>query len=105
VTRVDALITRLQHGPATTAELAQAAGCGSSYVAVALRRIASRGVPVYTIGSPGSHRGCLRFMAASPAEEPRRCWRCGYPLARDHHDAVCSPCERALVDAELAAVV
>lgn len=105
----DALLSRLAHGPATVADLVRAAGYagagGCATVSKELTRLRRMGYPVQSVGKPGSHRGSLYFLTAKIVASGSRCWRCGGFIARDHAGAVvCSPCERSLLDAELAAV-
>lgn len=104
MTRIEAVRSRLERGPATVAQMVTAAGyapgsaTGKAYVRIAVARLRRRGYVIVSQGSPGSHRGCVYVMIAT-------CPRCGGYLARDNwRGGLCSPCERAAVDAELAAV-
>ena len=108
----DAIITTLSSGPATTADLVKACGYdvadprGRSYVTTTLCRLARRGWRVVNLRPRGSQRGAVYVLASRPVPAPRernRCRRCDVLLAADHgSDLYCSPCNRALLDAELA---
>lgn len=109
--RQQIIIDLLSGGPRTTRELAEACGyragekIAHDYVRMTLARLAARGLGVRRIGRQGSHHGCLYLLVEQKGQPEPRCWRCGSVLAVDHRDAyVCSPCGRALVDEELAAV-
>jgi hypothetical protein len=109
--RQQIMIDLLSNGPRTTRELAEACGyragekIAHDYVRTTLVRLAARGLGVRRVGRKGSHHGCLYFLMERRCDDPGRCWRCGSVLASDHSRAsICSPCERALVDEEIAAV-
>lgn len=109
--RQQILVDLLAGGPRTTRELAVACGyragdqAGNWYASKTLARLARRGYPLRAIGRPGSHHGCLYLLVEQHDRQAPHCWRCGTILATDNGGTVCSPCERALVDQELAAVM
>ena len=108
----DAIITALSSGPATTADLVKVCGYdaadprGRSYVTTTIYRLARRGWRVINLRPRGSQYGAVYVLAGRPAAAPEarhHCRRCDVLLAADHgSDLYCSPCNRALIDAELA---
>lgn len=98
--RLEAILQLLQVAPRTTADLAEAVGVSDlNYIRVAICRLRSRGHRIHRIGRPGSHRGALYVLAGVAGS----CARCGSRLAVDNQAATfCSPCERAVMDAEVA---
>lgn len=102
------LLEALGGGPRSVPELDRSCGLaadkhGQDYVHKTLGRLAGH-YPVYRLGTPHSHRGCLYLLLPPTRQEGPLCSRCGRPVASDHRgDLLCSPCQRALVDEELAA--
>jgi hypothetical protein len=110
-----AIVDALERGPQTMSDLLYACGydegsrAGRTYVTVALTRLTGRGYGFSNMRPPGSHRGGLYVLMTRPRElapepaTPAHCESCGVRLARDHReDRYCSPCQRSLLEVELA---
>lgn len=111
--RQQAIVDKLSDGPQTTGDLAVACGYarddrgGRNYVSLMITRLC-RGhrYVISNLREPGTHAGGYYVLVSRPrpiAGERVRCAGCGRPIARDHlEDRYCSPCQRGLVDQELA---
>ena len=104
--RQEAIVARLACGPATTEELALAAGFAAcdrhaqGYVTLAVSRLRRlHGYQIRNVFMPGSHKRALYTLVT---EVDGRCGRCGAYLASDNRDCYCSPCGRTLAALELA---
>ena len=107
--RQTAILAALTSGPATTEELALAAGFSTldrhaqGYVTLTVYRLCKlHGYRIRNHYPRGSHGRALYTLVGLPGETGR-CHRCGAHLARDNRDACCSPCARTLAARELAA--
>jgi hypothetical protein len=107
--RQTAILTALTSGPATTEELAYAAGFScvdrhaQSYVTLNVSRLVRiYGYRIDNVFMPGSHKRALYTLVGVPGEHGV-CYRCGAYLARDNRDSCCSPCARTLAAREMAA--
>jgi len=107
--RQQAILAALTCGPATTEELALAAGFSTvdrhaqSYVTLNVSRLVRLyGYRIDNVFMPGSHKRALYTLVGLPGETGR-CQRCGAHLARDNRDSCCSPCARTLAARQLAA--
>jgi hypothetical protein len=106
--RQSAILAALAAGPATTEELALAAGFSGvdkhaqGYVTMTVSRLVRlHGYQIRNVFMPGSHKRALYTLVGLPGEVGR-CHRCGAHLARDNRDYVCSPCARTLTAREMA---
>jgi len=101
--RQQAILAELAAGPRTTSQLAAACGLApgrgaANYVALAIHRFRSRhGLNIWNLNQP-----CRRVEAVYEMLDSGRCRRCGCRIASDHLGTSphCSPCLRAIADAE-----